>query len=639
MFIHLKWLNNQCRAERRSFYQQNKENFDPVNHVKTHSPKEMSIVLKELIYSVGQQEYVENFDHGITFFQTTTLEDFSGSAKEIADNIKNLVCESDGYYYIFNCDYQSKKKEPISSFWYKCSQNSDLTKRARKIEDLSKQRDKLPITRYDCNGVLKIAIVINSKTADIQLYHDLIHDRPERISVNQEIRNFIGDRLHQTPAEIFSQLEINNPNLTQKQCHYWWTILIKKQYQKDLDQLKSNKTNALNFELYAVIGQIDGAGFAAAYLFLDNAKKDEGVRTEILTAFLTNLKKLGLQFINYFLTDKDWSQINAAKIHFHLHPLIPIGSGKFLSSEDIWKLSTEEMYNFCYENDLKYVWAYMWCNWYKFNLWVLWARAADPEKIYIFKTTMLVESHWKVIKRNYLPRFFRLRLDLVTFIVITRLLPHSEAMYNKYKSGREKVSWRKEFKKCWKNLAKQEFSGKLYYTNTDQWICSCLAFLNNRFFLCKHLVKSVNNIITIEFFNSVQRQGIYPLLGMVSEEQNYFNGTLLNKVAGEKRSEGEMEGTNITEGAEDTEDVEGVEEVERMKENMEQKFQEIESYLDQAISIVCEQHALNNYKWIKAVDKNFDGVRKLVNDITKFNRRITNPRTWKDNTNSTMYLE
>ena len=60
---------------------------------------------------------------------------------------------------------------------------------------------------------------------------------------------------------------------------------------------------------------------------------------------------------------------------------------------------------------------------------------------------------------------------------------------------------------------------------------------------------------------------------------------------------------------------------------MDQKFQEIESYLDQVISIVYEQHALNNYKWIKAVDKNFDGVRKIVNDITKFNKRITNPRT------------
>jgi len=53
---------------------------------------------------------------------------------------------------------------------------------------------------------------------------------------------------------------------------------------------------------------------------------------------------------------------------------------------------------------------------------------------------------------------------------------------------------------------------------------------------------------------------------------------------------------------------------------MDQKFQEIESYLSQALSIVHEQHASNNYRWIKAVDKNFDGIRKLVDDITKFNR-------------------
>ena len=72
---------------------------------------------------------------------------------------------------------------------------------------------------------------------------------------------------------------------------------------------------------------------------------------------------------------------------------------------------------------------------------------------------------------------------------------------------------------------------------------------------------------------------------------------------------------------------------------MDQKFQEIESYLNQAMLIVREQHALNNYKWIKSVDKNFNGIRKVVNDVTKFNRQITNPRTWKDSTNSTMYLE
>ena len=364
----------------------------------------------------------------------------------------------------------------------------------------------------------------------------------------------------------------------------------------------------MRFELYAVVGQIDGAGFAAAYLFLDNVKKNEGVRTEILTKFLFNLKTLGLQFVDYFLTDKDWSQINAAKAiwnnckiqlclwhakkaikkkladnselkyntynsneahsklpfiniqwspiippnspfifcpkklqtqiielfvkHFHLHPLIPIENGKFLTYKDILKLSIKEMYDFCYENDLKYVWAYMWCNWYQFNLWILWARAATPDKICVFKTTMLMESHWKVIKRNYLPRFFRLCLDLVTFIIITRLIPHNEIMYDKYQKGREKVAWRKDFKKHWKNLATREISGELYYTNTDQWICSCLAFLKDRFFLCKHLVKLVNNTTTSEFFNNVQRQGIYPFLGMISKEQNenfnHFNRTLLN---------------------------------------------------------------------------------------------------------------
>ena len=61
----------------------------------------------------------------------------------------------------------------------------------------------------------------------VQLHYDLIHDRPEKINVIQEIKDFIQNRIHQTPAEIFNLLEIDNPNLTQKQCHFWWTELIR----------------------------------------------------------------------------------------------------------------------------------------------------------------------------------------------------------------------------------------------------------------------------------------------------------------------------------------------------------------------------------------------------------------------------
>jgi hypothetical protein len=92
-----------CRDKGKLYYQQNKENNDPdpIDHnEKIYNSKEMSTAIKELIYSVGQEEYIENLEHGIAFIQTITIEDFDGSEKEIADNIKNIICENDGYYYM-----------------------------------------------------------------------------------------------------------------------------------------------------------------------------------------------------------------------------------------------------------------------------------------------------------------------------------------------------------------------------------------------------------------------------------------------------------------------------------------------------------------------------------------------------------
>ncbi len=112
--------------------------------------------------------------------------------------------------------YQSKKHKNICNFWYKCSQNSCLTKKSKKIEDLSKQHNNLSIIKFDYNETLKITININSNIANIKLYHDLIHDKPEKINVTQKIRDFIRDQLQHTPAKIFNQLEINNSNFIQK---------------------------------------------------------------------------------------------------------------------------------------------------------------------------------------------------------------------------------------------------------------------------------------------------------------------------------------------------------------------------------------------------------------------------------------
>ncbi|CAG8815111.1 20890_t:CDS:1, partial [Gigaspora rosea] len=104
--------------------------------------------------------------------------------------------------------------------------------------------------------------------------------------------------------------------------------------------------------------------------------------------------------------------IDMVEKHMLLHSLIPNANGTFLSPEEIWQQSTYEIYNFCVNNDLRHVWIYLWNSWYQKEAWVLWARSAVPGKICLFRTTMLCESHWKVIKRDYLLKFFRPRIDL-----------------------------------------------------------------------------------------------------------------------------------------------------------------------------------------------------------------------------------
>ncbi|CAG8491786.1 9224_t:CDS:2 [Racocetra fulgida] len=51
--------------------------------------------------------------------------------------------------------------------------------------------------------------------------------------------------------------------------------------------------------------------FALAYLYIEGTKKNNGAYTSILTLFFESLFNLGLNNINFFLTDKDFAQISA----------------------------------------------------------------------------------------------------------------------------------------------------------------------------------------------------------------------------------------------------------------------------------------------------------------------------------------
>jgi hypothetical protein len=75
--------------------------------------------------------------------------------------------------------------------------------------------------------------------------------------------------------------------------------------------------------------------------------------------------------------------------HYCAHPLIPGYAPP--SAEGIRLWAVKQMYQFCFQNDLCEVWAYLWENWYRAGRWELWARAPHPE-IPILKTTMILES-------------------------------------------------------------------------------------------------------------------------------------------------------------------------------------------------------------------------------------------------------
>ena len=68
----------------------------------------------------------------------------------------------------------------------------------------------------------------------------------------------------------------------------------------------------MGFELYVLHAEVNGTGFPLSYLFLENnGQCKEGVRTGVIQMFLTIFRDRGLQ-PKFFLTDKDFAQINAA---------------------------------------------------------------------------------------------------------------------------------------------------------------------------------------------------------------------------------------------------------------------------------------------------------------------------------------
>ncbi|KAH9080451.1 hypothetical protein EDB83DRAFT_2175802, partial [Lactarius deliciosus] len=113
--------------------------------------------------------------------------------------------------------------------------------------------------------------------------------------------------------------------------------------------------------------------------------------------------------------------VNMMECHFCVHPLIPGYSA--LTPEGIKAWAVKQIYQFCVFHDLPNLWAYLWENWYRRGRWELWAWCAEPREIPRLKTTMFVEAHWWRMKEDYLNHFSLPRLDLLMWVLLTKLAP------------------------------------------------------------------------------------------------------------------------------------------------------------------------------------------------------------------------
>lgn len=99
------------------------------------------------------------------------------------------------------------------------------------------------------------------------------------------------------------------------------------------------------------------------------------------------------------------------------------GFGTRPSKECIHRKCAGMMYEWYKERDFFKIWAYLYVNWYKLGQWKLWARSANPDEIPVLKTTMIVDSHWRRVKHNFLNKFNRSRIDLLILALTPQSIP------------------------------------------------------------------------------------------------------------------------------------------------------------------------------------------------------------------------
>jgi len=120
------------------------------------------------------------------------------------------------------------------------------------------------------------------------------------------------------------------------------------------------------------------------------------------------------------------------------------------------------------------------------------------------------------VKEDYLHHFSLPRLDLLAWVLVTKLVPtyyrKLEVMLNDTGRFRELPKWRKDFKANWMTAMRTPITmpiNEKYRPNAKDFLCTCPRFVVSRFLLCKHVVQLFQPVNPL-FFLEVTRNRTLP---------------------------------------------------------------------------------------------------------------------------------
>ncbi|KAK9347859.1 hypothetical protein V1522DRAFT_447500 [Lipomyces starkeyi] len=199
-------------------------------------------------------------------------------------------------------------------------------------------------------------------------------------------------------------------------------------------------------------------------------------------------KRALLEYLHFLSDESDWILSNGQtkqcsteqaqtlrgmiKRHLLRHPLLPKvvhdkkaapSTLQFQSYEEIHGCSIKEMLEYCKSIDRPKLFRYFWANWYRpsfgnvgsrWEIASLCGRRGSDASIPISRTTMRLESHWRILKKDYASRFTRPRLDVLTYIICTGLVRSRMHFHAQIEAGRKKPSTYDDFVHLWRVCAR-----------------------------------------------------------------------------------------------------------------------------------------------------------------------------------------